>query len=197
MAALHMTIGDWNFRHNAPGRWIGVLAPANLRPAQWPQEMIGNFSVTARVSTSPRDRVDAASALKAIAVQAARNKNTRTGIALIAGLQRASLLALWAKQSIVVLQPITGNDLADAAMLCNLGRIDEPPSFGPDAGQTTELWFSTPARSPMTLCLGAVTVGGRLHLTFRYPHRLFGPDAARRFADSYVQHVRVMGDSHS
>ena len=43
-----------------------------------------------------------------------------------------------------------------------------------------------PSRSPRCLCLGAVTVAGRLHLTFRYPHDVLGPDAARRFADGYV-----------
>jgi hypothetical protein len=62
--------------------------------------------------------------------------------------------------------------------------------FGPDAGDTVELWFSPPARAPLALCIGAVTVAGSLHLTFRYPHRLFGPDAARRFAECYVSNVR-------
>jgi plasmid stabilization system protein ParE len=34
--------------------------------------------------------------------------------------------------------------------------------------------------------VGAVTVGERLHLSFRYRHRLFGADAARAFADRYL-----------
>lgn len=197
MAALHMAIGDWNREHGAPGRRIGVLVPANLRPDQWPPEAIGNFSVTARVSTNRRERRRPAAALDAVNAQRARNKRTRTGVALIAGLRRASLLALWAKQSAVVLQPLTGNRLVDSAMLCDLGWIDDAPSFGPDAGETSELWFSAPARSPLSLCIGAVTAGGRLHLTLRYPHRLFGPDAARRFADCYVDHVRRVADSRS
>jgi hypothetical protein len=197
MAALHMAIGDWNRQHGAPGRRIGVLVPVNLRPEQWPPEAIGNFSVTARVSTNRRERRRPAAALKAVNAQRARNKRTRTGVALIAGLQRAGLLSLWAKQSAIVLQPLTGNRLVDSAMLCDLGWIDDAPSFGPDAGETTELWFSAPARSPLSLCLGAVTAGGRLHLTLRYPHRLFGPDAARRFADCYLAHVQRVADSRS
>jgi hypothetical protein len=75
--------------------------------------------------------------------------------------------------------------------------MDEAPSFGPDAGETLELWFSTPARTPGSLCIGPVTVGGRLHLTFRYPHRLFGPDAARRFADVYVEQLRSVAAARS
>ena len=175
MAALHLAIGDWNLEHGAPGRTVGVLAPANLRPDDWPEETIGNFSVTTRVSTSRRERSGAKAALKAIAVQSARNKNTRSGIALIAALRRSSLLTLWAKQSVIVLQPIENNARADAAMLCNLGWLDDPPRFGSEAGETLELWFSPPARSPQTLCLGAITVGERLHLTFRYPLDVLAP----------------------
>lgn len=197
MAALHLAIGDWNLEHGAPGRTVGVLAPANLRPDDWPEHTIGNFSVTTRVSTSRRERSDAKAALKAIAVQSKRNMNTRSGIALIAALQRAGLLALWAKQSVVVLQPIDSNENADTAMLCNLGWIDDAPQFGPDAGETVELWFSPPARSPDTLCVGAITVGERLHLTFRYPLDVLAPDAARRFAESYVEHVRAVTDCRS
>jgi hypothetical protein len=70
-----------------------------------------------------------------------------------------------------------------------VGWVSEAPSFGPEAGGVEDLWFSSPARTPRCLCIGAVTVAGRLHLTFRYPHRLFGADAARRFAGSYVDHI--------
>lgn len=197
MAALHRAIGDWNRQHGTPGRRIGVLVPANLRPPRWPRGTIGNFSVTARLSTNRRERAGPSSALAAINAQRARNKRTRTGVALIAGLQRTGLLSLWAKQSIVVLQPLTGNRLVDTALLCDLGWMDDAPSFGPDAGETLELWFSVPARSPLSLCVGAVATGGKLHLTFRYPHRLFGPDAARRFAACYLGHVGSVADSRS
>jgi NRPS condensation-like uncharacterized protein len=197
IAALHLAIGDWNLQHATPARRIGVLVAANLRPPEWREHTIGNFSVTSRVSTSSRQRASPPPALKAITAQTARNKRTRTGIALIAGLERAGLLALWAKQSIVVLQPVTGNRLVDAAMFCDVGCLEEAPWFGPDVGDTVQLWFSTPARSPLTLCLGTVTVGGRLHLTFRYPHHLFGPDAARRFAECYLDHMRLVVDSSS
>jgi NRPS condensation-like uncharacterized protein len=194
MAALHLAIADWNATHDAGGGRIGVLVQADLRPAEWHDHPVGNFSVTARMSTTAAERSDAAATLQTISAEIARNKRTRTGVALIAALERADLLALWAKQSIVVLRPLTGNHLVDTTVLCNLGELAEAPSFGPDAGEAIELWFSTPARGPLSLCLGAVTVGGRLHLTFRYPHRVLGPDAARRFADCYVRQLRLVGD---
>lgn len=190
LAALHLAIGDWNRRHERPGGRVGVLVPADLRPDGWRPEVIGNFSVNTRVSTGPRDRASPAAALKAIATQGARNTRTRTGIALIAALERTGILALWAKQSRVVLEPLTGNQDVDTALLCTLGGLHEAPRFGADAGATLGLWFSTPSRSPLSVCIGAVTVEDRLRLTFRYPHRLFGRDGARRFAACYLAQLR-------
>lgn len=194
LAGLHLAIGEWNLRHGTPGRRVGVLVPVNLRPPDFPDEVIANFSVTARVSTSRRHRSGPTAALKAVTSQTTRNKRTRTGIALIAGLDRSGLLPLWAKQSLVVLQPLTRNRFVDTAMLANLGWIDDPPCFGADAGRTTEMWFSSPARTPESLCVGAVTVAGRLHLALRYPHRLFGPEAARQFGDCYVEQIRIVAE---
>ena len=195
MAGLHLAIGDWNLRHGSPGRRVGVLVPVNLRPLGWREETIGNFSVTARVSTSRRHRAGAATALKAITAQTTRNKRTRSGIALVAALERCRMLPLWARQSLVVLEPLTANRLVDTAMLANLGWMDDPPSFGADAGATRSVWFSVPARVPECLCIGAVTVAGQLHLVLRYPHRLFGPGAARRFAECYLDRIRSVAEN--
>jgi NRPS condensation-like uncharacterized protein len=197
MAALHRTIGDWYRRHGERGRTVGALAPADVRSARWPRDRIGNFSINSRVSTSRRDRSSAARTLVAVTAQGTRNRRNRTGIELIAGLERAGMLALWAKQSSVVLAPLTAHDRVDCAMLGNLGPIGDAPSFGPDAGDTVELWFSPPARSPRILCVGALVVGGRLQLTFRYPLRLLGPEAARRFADAYVAQLRAVAAAAS
>lgn len=193
MAALQLAIGEWDLARGEPARQVCVLVPTSLRPDEWSPEVVGNFSVTARVSTSRRERSGPASALKAVAQQNARNKRTRTGIALIDGLRRNGLLTLWAKQSLIVLQPLTGNRHVDAAMLCDLGRVDAP-SFGGDDGTIRELWFSVPARSPLTLSLGAATVDGRLHLTIRYPLRTFDAGGARRFAECLLAQVRSVSD---
>jgi NRPS condensation-like uncharacterized protein len=194
LAGLHLAIGEWNLDHGTPGRRIGVLIPVDLRPPEWRHEVVGNFSVTARVSTSRRHRSGARAALKAITAQKTRNKRFRTGVALLAGLDRNGLLPLWAKQSLVVLQPLTRNREVDTALLSNVGWLEEAPSFGPDAGETTDVWFSLPARNPHSLCIGAVTVAGRLQLTFRYPLRLFGTEAAQRFAGSYVEHILAVAE---
>jgi NRPS condensation-like uncharacterized protein len=193
IAALHLTIASWNRDHDAPGRRIGVLIAANLRPRNWPQETIGNFSLNERVSTTRRERAGARAALKAVGAQVARTERARTGVALIDALRRNGMLGLWAKQSIVVLRPLTTNHIVDAAMLCDLGSVDGAAWFGEDAGEIAELWFSTPSRSPLSVSVGAVTVAGRLHLTLRYPRCLFSDDGARRFAESYAEQLRSVG----
>jgi NRPS condensation-like uncharacterized protein len=78
-------------------------------------------------------------------------------------------------------------------MPCNLGRLGDPPTFGGEAGETTEVWFSPPTRIPIGLSIDAATVSGRVHLVFRYPYRLFSEDAARRFAQTYVHQLRLAG----
>lgn len=147
---------------------------------------MGNFSVTARVSTSRRHRGSLAAALKAVGSQTKRNNRSRTGIALISALARSGLLPLWTRQSRIVLEPITRNRFVDTTILCDLGRIAGPPSFGPGVGRTNEVWFSAPARIPVPLSIGAATLGGRLHLSMRYSRSLFGPETAARFAEYYL-----------
>ncbi len=186
LASLHLAIGRWNLEHGKAGGRVGVLLPVDLRPSKWPEATVGNFSVTARVSTDGAQRSDPAAALKAVTAQTVRSKRTRTGTALLAALDRSGLLPLWSKQSPVVLQPLTRNRLVDTALLANLGWQGEAPSFGDGAGETEHVWFSVPARSPLLLSIGAVTVSGRLHLVLRYPLRLLSDGAAARFAEGLV-----------
>jgi NRPS condensation-like uncharacterized protein len=186
LATFHLTIAGWNAEHGARCGRIGVLVPANLRPAEWRNDIAGNFSLPARVSTSSRHRRSAMKTLEAVTVQTNRKKRVGFGTAMIELLGRSRLFPLWAKHAMVMLLPVTGNRLVDTAMLSNLGRLDPVPTFGSESGDVSEVWFSPPARMPLGLSVGAATVNGRLHLAFRYRNRLFGPEAAQRFAERYV-----------
>lgn len=190
LTALHQAIAEWNVGHGRTGGRISVLVSANLRSPKLPTASVGNFSVTARVSTSRRDRSDPTATLHAVTSQTGRNRRSRTGVALLEALHRLGLLALWARQSVIVLEPVSVNRSVDSAMLSNLGRLVDPPNFSGDAGTTTEAWFSPPTRIPVGLTIGAATVSGSLHLVFRYPRRLFDDDAAKRFAACYLEQLR-------
>ena len=194
LGALHLAIAGWNADHGRPCGRIGVLVPANLRPEPWRQDVVGNFSLPERVSTTRSARPTRGAVLRALTTQTRRRKRTGMGTPLLELLNKTKSLPLWVKRATVVLMPLTGNRLVDTAMLSNLGALGEPPSFGPDAGPTVEVWFSPPARMPLGLTVGAVTVGGRLHLTFRYQHGLFDDEAARLFAGRYLHELAALVD---
>lgn len=190
VAALHCAVDAWNTQHGAACRRVSVLVPANLRPPLFREEMVGNFSLPARISTTRRDRASLAGTLSAVTAQTRRKKRSGMGTALLQLLDHSWLLPLWAKRASVALLPLTGNRLVDTALLSNLGSLDDPLSFGCEAGKTTEMWFSAPARMPLGLSIGAITVAGCLHLAFRYRRGQFGPTAARDFADVYLEQLR-------
>ena len=190
--ALNLAIAGWNADHSRRCGRIGVLLANNLRPASWGDDMVGNFSLAARVSTTARDRRTPQAALAALTVQTRRKRRSGMGTAVIEVLGRSPLFPLWAKQTLVSLLPLTGNRLVDTAMLCDLGRMPQPLSFGPDAGDTLEVWFSPPARMPLGMAVGATTSGDRLHLSFRYRRRLLGAEAAGRFVDQFTSELDAL-----
>lgn len=190
VAALHLAVDDWNRRNQAPGRRITVLAPSNLRPPRWRDEVVGNFSLPARITTTPRQRSSPATTLRAVVAQTRRKKRTGMGTALLELLGQSQRVPISAKQAVMAAFDRSGDRLVDTVILSNLGSVDDPPAFGEEAGDTTELWFSAPGRLPMGLSVGAVTMSGRLHLVFRYDRQLFDDAAAGQFADDYLDWVR-------
>jgi NRPS condensation-like uncharacterized protein len=185
LSALHLAIAGWNEEHGVPSRRVGVMMPVNLRPKDWWEEMAGNFSLNVRVATTPEQRESPASVLEAVTDQSNRIKKGGTGASLIEVIGGLPSLPVWAKRSAAPLLAFTGSRLVDSALLSNIGELEEPPEFGPDAGDTTELWFSAPARMPLGLSMGTVTIGRRLQIAYRYRHPLFDGAAVRRFAERY------------
>jgi NRPS condensation-like uncharacterized protein len=186
MAGLHLAIAAWNAEHGATTGRISVLMPMNLRPKEWQEEVVTNFVLMTRVSTTPADRISASSALAAISAQTEHVKRWGTGASAIELLGRSSRLPIWVKQSISPMLRITGNRLVDTALLSNLGKIPDPPAFGPDAGETTGLWFSAPARLPCGVSIGTASVGGALDVSVRVRRPLLGSDETERFTDMYL-----------
>ncbi|HVM34607.1 MAG TPA: hypothetical protein VM784_04625 [Actinomycetota bacterium] len=186
VAALHVSIARWNEERDVAHRRIGVLVPTNLLPANSRAEFVGNFSVPVRVVTRPRHHSSSRDVLEAVAAQTQKMKREDTAAVMADLLSTPGRLPGWAKRALPALLWLTGNRLVDTAILSNLGKVDEMPSFGPDAGETIELWFSPPGRMPLGLAVGAVTAAGKLHLVFRYRHALLDAAAAADFANLYL-----------
>jgi len=194
VAALNLTVAGWNADHQASCGRISVGVAANRRPDSWSHEMVGNFTLMARVSTGRDDRADRISTIAAITAQTSSRLRTGLETALGDALGASPLLALWAKQAMAPLLSAAGNRLADSAVFSNLGDLDEDLSFGAEAGRATAVHFSSPTRMPCGISVGAVTTAGRLHLTFRHRHPQFGDAAARRFVDLFLAELAALAD---
>ena len=165
--------------------------PVNFRPGDWHEEVVGNFSLLTRVSTTPHQR-SLGRVLDAVQAQIRRMCDRDSMAALIEFLARASDLPIWAKRLAPALLAITGNRLVDTSELFDLGRVDGLPNFGDDASPTTELWFSPSTRMPLGVSVGTLIAGGRLYIAFRFRHALFSEDAAQRFAGRYVSMLDLL-----
>lgn len=196
IAALTRAIAGWNEEHGRrPGR-VSLIVPVNLRPKEWQADVITNMVLETRVVTGPDDRRDATRLLEAVRAQSERIKQG-AGAALMEVIGGWTSIPLWVKQPLTSLLALTGNRLVDTAVISNLGRQSEPPDFGADAGVTESMWFSAPARMPCGLSLGAVSVAGRLHLSFRFRSPVAGPDAAKRFADRFVADLLALAGTEA
>lgn len=185
VAALHLTVALWNIEHGVRCGRVSVLMPVDLRPERWRHDVVANLSVLARTLTRPGDR-SLHKVLGAVATQTSTMDRERTLAALVEFIGQDAWLPAPVRRALPALLPITGNRLVDTAALAYLGRLDPPPSFGKEAGETLDVWFSPPARMPLGVSVGAITAGQRLHLAFRYRHPLLGANAACRFADHYL-----------
>ena len=184
LAALHLTAARWNDAAGDRTARIGVMMPVNLRPPERFWEVVGNFASMVTISTHPRERLDLATATAAVAAQTreVRREARARGLFDLFELVAGTLVGI--KRLVVRLLPLGGERLIDTAVLSNLGRLAEPPSFDGDA--PPELWFSPPCDRACSIGVGVVTVGPSLMLTVRHRLEVFDRSAAQRFTDAFV-----------
>jgi NRPS condensation-like uncharacterized protein len=193
LSALTLTIAGWNTEHGVASRRVSVLVPANLRPSGWSGEMVGNFTAPGRVSTRSQVWGSRRGTLAAITAQSTPRRRPGMATALTEALGGSPLLPLWAKQAMSPLLAGAVTRLAGTAVFTDLGTLDEPLAFGTGAGEAgTAVHFSDPTHLPAGVSLGAVTAGGRLHLTFRHRHPQFDEAAAGRFADRFLAELAAL-----
>lgn len=189
LAALHLTVQDWNVRHGIPTRRIGVQMPVNIRPADRFWEVVGNITSMVTVSTAARDRTDLAAATAAVAEQTTPARRTSRAYGLYDLLHRVRNAPLLVKRAAPRLLPYVGDRFVDTAMLSNLGRIPDPPRFTVDSGRTAELWFSPPCDPACSVAIGVATIGDRLTLVTRYRRAQFDAAAAAEFTDLLISRL--------
>jgi NRPS condensation-like uncharacterized protein len=187
VAALVIAVDRWNGAHGRRGGRIRISVPVNDRDPRSRWAGPGNQTRLIRVSAGPGERADPARLLTHVTAQTRAAKERPS-----AGLDAASrLLATgWApavvKRRVARLaRRVAAPVCTDTALLSNLGAIPCPPSFSADG--PGPLWFSGPSQMPRGLGVGALTIGGRLHLCVNYQHALLDQGAAAGFAALYCQ----------
>jgi NRPS condensation-like uncharacterized protein len=183
VAALMHSIARWNTQRLST-RWpapIRVTMPIDTR-APGHGDDLGNLARLCTITAGPQQvAAPAAIAEQTAAAKAAPGPADNPALMMLArtplpfrlkrGLARLALHTL-------------GRLVCDSSLLSNLGNVTDPPAF--EALTPTRMWFSTSAHMPRGLSVGAITVGGRLQLCFRYQTALLDAAAARDFAAEYA-----------
>jgi NRPS condensation-like uncharacterized protein len=185
IAALIAAISRWNAGHGRPAGRIRITMPVNARRDDQ-DGATGNLSRLTTVTAMAAGGQDPGALVASVAEQT-RSAKVHVG-PQVDPVSRALAMA-WCpppvKRRLLRLALRTaGPLLCDTSLVSNLGIVADPPRF---AGlPATDMWFSTSAHMPRGLSVGVVTVGGKLHLCFRYRRALFSEAAAVRFADAYT-----------
>jgi NRPS condensation-like uncharacterized protein len=184
IAALIAAIGRWNAAHARPAAPIRITMPVDSRPPGQ-AGTAGNLSrLTAVTARAPGPDLGGLVADVARQTRSAKDRpgpqvdpvSRALAAAPCPGPVKRRLLRLGLRTA--------GPLLCDTSLVSNLGVVANPPRFAGAAA--TGLWFSTSAHMPRGLSVGAVTIGGRLHLCLRCRRALFGEAAAARFAGAYA-----------
>jgi NRPS condensation-like uncharacterized protein len=193
VAALHYAIAWWNFAHGAATDRIALMVPVNLRPRAWWSEIFANLSLSAMVTTRPRDRADPSTLLRSIAAQTQAIKRNMAASTMIDVLRSITAIPIPWRRSVPWLgAQMTSSPLTPTAVLSNLGRINEAYSFGAD-GPSSGVFISPPCPMPMGIGIGVLSQAGALHCSFRYRHPLMSAAAAQRFADTFFASLELLG----
>jgi NRPS condensation-like uncharacterized protein len=188
IAALVLAVARWNSEHGRPSGLIRITMPVNARP-QGQTGAAGNLSRLTTVSVpAPPGDCDVAELAGLVASVAAQTRPAKQQAGPQVDPASRALAAAWwppaVKRGVLRLALRTAGPLiCDTSLVSNLGVVG-PPRFG--AAAVTDMWFSTSAHMPRGLSVGAVTVGGRLHLCLRYRRALFSEPSAARFAGLYA-----------
>lgn len=183
VAALHRAVDVWGGGHGADLARISTYVPINVRPPEWRDEIVGNFSIATSVTTTRDQRRDVADLTDVVAARMHLVRDRSAVAELSPAMFAMSGLPLWVRRGAPLLQPLAGRAL-DTSVLTNLGHVDRI-DFGA-AGAVTEFWGSAPIRMPLGAGIMVTGIGERLLLGLRYEHRQFSPEAAERFLDTYV-----------
>jgi NRPS condensation-like uncharacterized protein len=186
IAALMVTISDWNHARGRRGGQISITMPVGEKVQAGQSGRWANCSrlttVSARVpaGTQPADLIGEVARQTERAKQTAGPQVDHLSRALVAIPVPVAVKQIMLRMALRAVGPL----FCDTSLVSNIGIVDDL-AFG--AGPAAEVWFSTSAHMPRGLSLGVVTALGRLRLTFRYRRALLSGADAAYFASRYLK----------
>jgi NRPS condensation-like uncharacterized protein len=182
IAALGQAVASWNADRGRPPRPVAVSMPIDAR-RPGADGTFGNLSRLSTITVDPR----MPGLVAAVAGQTSAAKGGPRPLTgpVHGGAAAAAPLPAPVKRALTRLaMHAVGPVTCDTTLLSNLGRLADPPRFGDLV--PGRMWFSTSTHMPRGLSVGALSVGGRLHLCFRSRRALLDGAAGRDFAAGYA-----------
>lgn len=189
IAAMHKTVEQWNKGNKQDSETIRIPVPANLRPAEWARDVMGNYFNAFMTNTTQADRKSQKKLMQAVVSQTRQGKQYKIAEVLYTGINEGSRMP--AKFRKLILKSMVGVQ-ACSATCTNLGRIPEIISFG-DHGDATEVILTGPAPWPVATILGITSYGGKLFLSFRFCRDMLNQESGDEFAKLYLETLSWLG----
>lgn len=185
IGAVGIAIEEWNRQHNDDANKVMAYMPVNLRPAEWSTDVVGHMVSSIRVSTMRRDRIDLASAAKAVAEQTAPIRREVRALGAQDLLRLTSQLPLGAKRRMPRLLRLTGNRsrFVDTVVVSYMGRFKLASFFG---DHPREFYATSPYWGAAAVSVFAIDVGSTMSLGLRHRLSTLDEAAGNRLADLLV-----------
>ncbi|MFD3961400.1 MULTISPECIES: condensation protein [Streptomyces] len=191
MVATALTVADWNRRQGAPERPLRITMPVDDRD-RGPGMPIGNGTRLVEVGFDPAEVAPSADIPVLLRLTAERTRALkalpRPQLGRSVSLLTTPLLPVAARAAYTRGLRVLAGPWTSTTLLSNVGRIPYPLDFG-DAGRSTALWISAPARLPRGLTFTTASTGGRLHLALRWSRTLLGDEDGRELLGLFTRHL--------
>jgi NRPS condensation-like uncharacterized protein len=162
----------------------------SLRPSECYQEVVANIISFVPVLVAAGEQSDLGAAQLAVASRTRTLKDPHVAGTMIDILRVARIFPVGARHAVTrALRGPVGERAADTTILSNLGVLDLPLDFGPDAGAASEVWFSPPGQMPLGTGIGVASMDGETFLTLRYCRARFDAEGAEAFMDAWREVV--------
>lgn len=133
MAALALTILQWNRTHDVPAAdSVSVNMPVNFRPTAWSTEVISNFASYLAIVLRVDEVTDLEKATAIVAgITGPLKQSGAAGGSWICS--KGKVLPAMLKRQLQLLLPLVEDRFVESVCLSNLGRVDVP-AFGARPG---------------------------------------------------------------